>query len=248
MDGAGLRGPKVVTMLALAHIVLHAGFCGAVARAPAGTSIALRVRLADRIGRVQVDKAYSFQRGDDAEAIVEFDSAFGLYRLDVAAPKYRCSATDYVYFIAGQDRSITEKLSDPPVPPPPTPLLLSGTAPQSFLYVQPTFVSFDKSAATCGKPVPQPLPLHIVVENDQDSYYAWLYSDASGNTQQQLTLRLRTPTHQYHYVRIPMPFPVPWAGWPQTIILNVTEDMVDGLAGEQVNTLLCPKFWKTSAG
>jgi hypothetical protein len=86
------------------------------------------------------------------------------------------------------------------------------------------------------------------VENDQDSYYASLYSDASGSSPQQLTLRLRTPTHQYHYVRIPMAFPVPWSGWPESILLNVTEDMVDGLAGDQTDTLLCPKFWKTSAG
>jgi hypothetical protein len=28
----------------------------------------------------------------------------------------------------------------------------------------------------------------------------------------------------------------------------VTEDMVDGLAGNPVNTLLCPKLWQTSAG
>jgi hypothetical protein len=235
-------------MLALAHIVLHAGFCGAIARAPVGTSIALRVRLTDRIGRQQVDKVFHFERGDDQEAIVEFDSAFGLYRLDLSTPKYRCLATDYVYFIGGYDRSMTEKLNDPPAPAPLGPMLLSGTAPQSFLYVAPTFVLFDKSAVTCGKPLPQPLPTHVVVENDQDSYYAWLYSDASSNTPQQLTLRLRTPTHQYHYVRIPTTFPVPWGGWPQTILLNVTEDMVDGIAGDPVDTLLCPKFWKTSAG
>jgi hypothetical protein len=243
------EGRKTSPMLALAHIVLHAGFCGAIARAPAGTSIALRVSLTDRIGRQEVDKVFHFERGDDQEAIVEFDNAFGLYRLDLTAPKYRCSATDYVYFIPGYDRNITEKLSDSPAPTPPMPLLLSGTAPQSFLYVQPTFVIFDKSAVTCGKPLPQPLPTHIVVENDQDSYYAWLYSDASGGgSPQQLTLRLRTPTHQYHYVRIPMSFPVPWGGWPESILLNVTEDMIDGLAGDQVDTLLCPKFWKTSAG
>ena len=139
-------GRKTSPMLALAHIILHVGFCGAIARAPAGTSIALRVRLTDRIGRQQVDKVFRFERGDDQEAIVEFDNAFGLYRLDLAAPKYRCSATDYLYFIPGYDRSITEKLSDSPAPPPPMPLLLSGTAPQSFLYVQPTFVLFDKSA------------------------------------------------------------------------------------------------------
>jgi len=138
-------------MLALAHIVLHAGFCGAIARAPAGTNIALRISVTDRIGRQQVDKVFHFERGDDQQAIVEFDNAFGLYRLDLTAPKYRCSATDYVYFMSGYDRNITEKLSDSPAPAPPMPLLLSGTAPQSFLYVQPTFVLFDKSAVTCGK-------------------------------------------------------------------------------------------------
>ena len=57
----------------------------------------------------------------------------------------------------------------------------------------------------------------IVVENDQDAYYAWFYSDAAepAPARQQLALRLRTPTHQYHYVRIPIPFPIPWGGWPQ---------------------------------
>lgn len=236
-------------MLALAHVILHAGFCSAIARAPAGTTIALRVRLADRIGRQQVDKVYRFVRGDDPAAIVEFDSAFGAYRLDLAASKYRCSASDYLFFIAGHDRSITENLTDAPAPSPSTPVLLSGTAPQSFLYVAPTFVLFDKSAVACGKPIPPALPAHFVVENDQDAYYAWLNADASaGAATQQLALRLRTPTHQYHYVKIPMPFPVPWSGWPETITLNVTEDMVDALAGDPVDTLLCPKFWRTSAG
>ncbi len=65
---------------------------------------------------------------------------------------------------------------------------------------------------------------------------------------QQLALRLRTPTHQYHYVRLPVPFPVPWGGWPTSITIDVTEDMVDSLASDPVDTLLCPKMWRTSAG
>src|ERR1700722_15535293 len=208
------KSRKTSPMLALAHIVLHAGFCGAIARAPAGTNIALRISVTDRIGRQQVDKVFHFERGDDQQAIVEFDNAFGLYRLDLTAPKYRCSATDYVYFMSGYDRNITEKLSDSPAPAPPLPVVPSGSAPQSFPYVQPTFVLFDKSAVTCGKPIPQALPTHIIVENDQDAYYVWLYPNPqSAPSSQQLAMRLKTPTHQYHYVRLPVPFPVPWTGW-----------------------------------
>jgi hypothetical protein len=236
-------------MLALAHVILHVGFCRAISRAPAGTAIAMRVHLADRIGRTQVDKVYRFERGDDPQAIVEFDSAFGVYRLDLAVPKYGCSATGYLFFITGHDRSVTENLSDAPPPAPPMPVLLSGEAPQSFLYVQPTFVLFDKSAVACDKPVAEPIAASIVVENDQDGYYASFFSDpATAQTPQMLALRLRTPTHQYHYVRIPVPFPVPWAGWPTSIQFNVTEDMVDSIAGDATGTLLCPKLWRTSAG
>jgi len=235
-------------MLPLAHIVLHVGFCSAIGRAHSGTPIALRVHLADRIGRPQVDRTFRVERGYDAEAIIEFDSAFGMYRLDVAAPKYGCATTDYLFFISGHNRSISEKLADPPLPSPPRPVLLSGTAPQSFLYVQPTFVVFDKSAVDCGKPIPQPLQSDITVENDQDAYYATFTSVSGSGGPQLLALRLRTTTHQYHYVRLPIPFPVPWGGWPTSITFNVTEDMVDGLAGEKTGTLLCPKLWQTSAG
>ncbi|MBV8531610.1 MAG: hypothetical protein JO104_09855 [Candidatus Eremiobacteraeota bacterium] len=235
-------------MLALSHLILHVGFCGAIARVPADTTIALRVHLTDRTGRVQSDRVYRFERGDEGQAVVELDSAFGIYRLDLSAPRYRCSATDYLFFIAGHDRSVTEKLNDAPAPPP-TPVLLSGEAPQSFLYVEPTFVLFDKSQVACNKPLPAPLPTQITVENDQDGYYSWLYADPSAAAgSQQLTLRLRTPTHQHHYVRVPIPFPIQWSGWPQSIQFNVTEEMVDSLAGDPVDTLLCPKLWRTSAG
>lgn len=236
-------------MLSLAHVILHVGFCNAIARAAPTTVVALRIRMSDRIGRPEVDRTYRVERGDEAETIVEFDSAFGIHSLAVEAPKYGCSASDYLFFISGHDRSVTEKLSDAPAPPPPRPVLLSGTAPQSFLYVAPTFVLFNKSQIACNKPLPQPLDTNIVVENDQDAYYASLYPDASASAgSQQLALRLRTPTHQYHYVRIPIPFPIPWTGWPESIQFNVSEEMIDALAGDPVDTLLCPKLWETSAG
>jgi hypothetical protein len=242
-------------MLPGAHVVLHIAFCQAIARTPESTAIAARVRLTDRIGHVEFDQTYRFQRGDENEAIVEFDHAFGVYRLDIVAPHYGCAAADYVNLLSDHDRSINETLvSAATLNRPPVPVLLSGAAPQSFLYLQPTFVLFDKASAVCNKPVPMPLEADIAVENDQDSYYAWirpgLHSEGGAAQQapEQLALRLRTPTHQYHYVRIPMPYPVSAMFWPESILLNVTEDMADGLATEPVNTLLCPKMWRTSAG
>ena len=235
-------------MLPLAHVVLHIGFCQAIARAPETAPVAARVRVIDRIGHTQLDRTFRFQRGDENEAIVEFDSAFGLYRLDISVPRYGCSAAAYEYFIGGHNRSISVALNGLPTPPV-MPVLLSGAAPQSFLYLQPTFVLFDKSRAVCKAAVAQPVQSDVVVENDQDSYYAWLYADPQTSVGSlQLALRLRTPTHQYHYVRIPMQFPTPRTGWPDSITLDITEDMADGLATEPVNTLLCPKMWKTSAG
>jgi hypothetical protein len=206
----------------------------------------VRVRLVDRAERAQVDRVFSVERPDGAEAIVEFDTAPGFYRLDVTAPKYGCGTSDVLYFIPGHTRSIAEQL-DTVRPSPQAPVLLSGTAPQSMLYANPTIVAFDKTAAACGKPIPQPLStVRVTVENDQDAYYAAIFNEdperAPGS--EQLALRLQTATHQHHYVRLPIDYPTP----PAITTLNVTDDMVDALATEPVDTLLCPKMWKTSAG
>jgi hypothetical protein len=235
-------------VVGVSHIILHLGLCSAIAKTGPDTSIPIRVQLTDRSGRTPFTKTLNVDRDDDPSVVAELDVPWGIYRLDVSSPKYGCAASDYVIFIANHNRSIDENLTSG-APAQTKPLLLSGTAPQSFLYVQPTFVLFDKSTVACNKPVPQPIDSHFTYENDQDAYYVWLYADPSvAIGSQQLALQLRTPTHQYHYVRIPIPFPEPWTGWPQSITFNVTEDMVDGLAGQPTNTLLCPKLWETSAG
>lgn len=235
-------------MVGVAHIILHLGLCQSIARTGPDTKIPVRIQLTDRAGITRYNQTLTVERGDDPQAILEFDAPWGIYRLDMSTGKYDCAASDYVILITDHGRSLTENLTSG-MPPQTKPMLLSGTAPQSFLYVQPTFVLFDKSAVACNKPVPQPLDAQITYENDQDAYYLWLYADPSAPSgSQQLALRLRTPTHQYHYVRIPIPFPVPWGGWPESITFNVTQDMVDGLAGEATGTLLCPKLWETSAG
>ncbi|HVA33513.1 MAG TPA: hypothetical protein VNG31_05160 [Candidatus Baltobacteraceae bacterium] len=233
----------------MAHVMLHVGLCAAIQRVHSQTTVAMRVRLTDRAGRKQVDRTFRIEPDYGTQALVEFDSQFGAYRLDVDAPKYGCSTSDYLFFIAGHSRSVTETLGTTP-PTPQVPVLLSGTAPQSFLYVHPTYVLFDKSAMACNKPVANPLPTHVTVENDQDAYYATLYNDdpmrAPGS--QLLALRLQTPTHQYHYVRIPLPFPMQTGNWPAVVTLNIDDGMVDELATEPIDTLLCPKMWQTSAG
>jgi hypothetical protein len=233
----------------LAHVILHVGFCSAIARLRPETSVAVAVRLSDRTGRTTFDRTFRVDRGDGTESVVEFDSAFGLYRLDVAAPKYGCSTTDFLTLMADRTRSVTEQLDSSP-PSPEIPVILFGEAPQAMLYANPTFVLFDKSAVACGKPIVTPLTAHVNVENDQDSYYVWLYNDDRTRppNSEVLALRLQTPTHQHHYVRIPIAFPLPPLGWPGSIQLNVSEDMVDSLATEPIDTLLCPKMWKTSAG
>jgi hypothetical protein len=36
--------------------------------------------------------------------------------------------------------------------------------------------------------------------------------------------------------------------WPADVRFDVSEDMVDALATEKTDVLLCPKLWATSAG
>src|SRR6185312_8292326 len=233
----------------LAHVILHAGFCSAIARLKPDATVAIRVRLSDRTGRATLDRTFRVDRGDGSEAVVEFDSARGVYRLDAAALRYGCSAVAYLALMPDHVRSVTMAL-DSLAASPTAPVILFGDAPQAMLYANPTYVLFDKAAVACGKPIAAPLPTHVDVENDQDSYYAWLYNDDPSRQPgtEVLALRLQTPTHQHHYVRIPLPFPAPPGPWPGSIHLDVSEGMIDELATEPIDTLLCPKMWRTSAG
>ena len=42
--------------------------------------------------------------------------------------------------------------------------------------------------------------------------------------------------------------PQPWGGWPYTLQFNLPEDILDNLATQPKNVLLCPKIYETSAG
>jgi hypothetical protein len=234
-------------MLGLSHAILNVSLCAAIATAKPDSSIAMRVRVVDRRNTPRLDRVFRFDRGDgDNPKVVEFDVPQGTYRMDLSVPKYGCGVSDYVAFLPDRNRSIAETLA-PGSPHPSEPVLIEGASPQSFLYVQPTFVLLDKNSTGCNKPVGDLIPTQVTVENDQDAYYASLYSDPTTESRGpvQLALRLKTPTHQYHYVRLPIPFPMPWGGWPNNVQFDVTQDEIDGLAGQPVDTLLCLHLWET---
>ena len=235
-------------MVGFAHIVLHVTLCNAMVRLSPQTSIAMNVRLVDHTGRRATGGTYAVERGDGNVRMVEFDAPRGNFRMDISAPKYTCNALDYISVLSEHNRHIAETLSDGP-PPDTHPMLLEGTAPPSFLYVAPTFVMLDKDLP-CKGPIDEPLPSHIVVENDQDAYYVWMYSDPSIDQRGrvQIALRLATVTGEYHYIRIKVPFPEPWTGFPSVIQFNVEEQDLDSMAGEPTDVLLCPKLFRTSAG
>lgn len=226
----------------IAHIILHVGLCSAIAHAPPDTTVAMRVRLIDKSQITRFEQTFRFERGYDDAKVVEFDAPSGEFRLDLQAPRYRCTSSSYQEILAGHGRSITQTLAEAPVAPE-VPVLLEGAAPPSFLYVKPEFVLLPKNAE-CNKPVGDLLPSRVEFENDQDAFYVWLYQSAQPNPAT-LALRLRTPTHQYHYIRLPIPYPLPTGRWPSNIQFDVTEDEIAGLATQPTDVLLCLHLWQT---
>jgi len=233
-------------MEALTHIFLHVTFCAAIAAAPSGTEIPLHVVMLHHNGVSGYENVFRVER-EAQNAVVEFDITPGVYRLQIDVQKYGCTRFAYLNVLEGVNRKVSLTLDNPPPQPPEPVALVDGTAPQSFVYLRPTFVLFDSSLA-CGQPITTPLPVRTDVEYDQGSYHLWLHDDPALLAKAPLVaaLRLQTPTSTAHYIRVKISFPSPWGGWPNVFRLNVTEDMVDGLATESVDTLLCPKVWTTS--
>lgn len=229
-----------------AHIVLHLGLCNAMLKLPQDATAKVHVRMLDRLSRPHVDQDFSVKRYSDPTVHLEFDSPPGLYQLQVSAPQFRCYAADYLFIIDQHNRTISEQLSNGP-PVVTQPMLIDGTAPPSFLYLSPTYVLFDKSTQ-CDKPVPDPIPARMTIENDQDSFYVWLYSDPSlvARGPEIVALQLQTATGEDHYIKLKIPFP-PSDG-PGQVQFNVTDDEIAWLSGQPTGVLLCPKLFRTSAG
>jgi hypothetical protein len=231
-----------------AHVVLHLGLCNPMLKLPVDATTKVHIALIDRLKRPHVDQDFSFKRYDDPTAHIEFDAPPGLYFMQISAPQFGCYASDWLFFIDQHNRTISEQLNAGP-PTVPRPMLMDGTAPSSFLYLNPTYVLFDKTTQ-CNKPVPDPIPSHVVVENDPDSFYVWLYADQSlyARGPEILALQLQTATGEDHYIKLKTPFPQPWDGFPTEIQFNVTDSDIDYISTQPTGVLLCPKLFQTSAG
>jgi hypothetical protein len=232
----------------VSHIFLHVGLCSAVARLPAATALAVHVQMAYPHGDPPYDKTLTIQRGDTDERVIEFDVPRGEYHLQVGIPKYACYSSNFTQVLADQNRQIAVTLLDAQARTEPPILLLEGTAPMSFLYLKPTYVLFDTSL-TCNQPITPQLQSKIDIDYDQGAYYLAMYANPDlPLTNPVFALRLRTPTGLAHYVRLPIKLPPAAGGWPSNVQFNITEEMIDGIATEKTDTLLCPKVWGTSAG
>lgn len=236
-------------MLGMAHVALNIGLCSAITRKGPGTPVVLHLRVTDSQHSARIDKSLTFTRGTDPHTIVPIDMDRGTYLVQIRAPKYNCSVTDWIHVEPDLDRVVSETLLDGP-PKPTEPMLLVGTLPLSFQSAEPTYLLFDKNAVSCNKPIVDPLASDILAERDQDAYYASIQMTpalaAKGMDSVTIALRLKTPQGDYHYIRIPMKYPQPWYGWPQVVQFNIKEDELLYLPSQPIDTLLCPHFFKTS--
>ena len=93
-------------------------------------------------------------------------------------------------------------------------------------------------------------PVHEVIENDQDSFYVWLYADQNTFAHAPLVaaLQLQTATGEDHYIRLKLPFPMAWHGFAPDWQFSVTEDTADWVATQPTGVLLCPRIMETSGG
>ena len=217
--------------------------------APSGAPMDIHVHAIDHAGRQPYDTDLRFIRGTSPEQIAgEFNIPRGVYLVTLHAAKYDCSAQSYQVFLEDESRNIKETLQAGH-PQARQPTLLVGTAPAAFLYEEPTFVLLDKSIE-CNKPVDTTLTSDIVSEYDPGSFHLWLYPtpDVISRTSVTLAFKLTSSTGDDQFVRLKYPYPVPWPGWPYTIQFNLPENILDGLATEPKNVLLCPRIYETSGG
>lgn len=234
-------------MLGTAHVVMHLALCTAMIQAPNGTPMRITLHAQDRTGRLQWDRNWTVRHGQSREETVTFDAPYGTDRITISAPNYHCNAGDYLVFVPPHSRNIKETLR----PGPPHwrhPTLLMGTAPQAFLYTQPTFVLLD-AATKCKQEIDSTLPADIDVEYDPDSYYVSLYRMPNqALSSALLALQVESSTGDEQYLNLKLRLPAPWAGWPDTIRMNLPEGMLDAVATLPKGVLLCPKLYRASSG
>ncbi len=234
-------------MVGLEHVIINIGLCKAVARLSPSTTVAMRTVVTDRVNRVQYDKTVTFQRETGTQTRVEFDSAWGTYRIVMSVPKYRCSGVDYMHVLQDHDRSLNTKIVDG-LADATAPVLILGSLPLSFAYVQPAVVMFP-AALRCNAAVGDPQTDGIDNELEQDAYYAAIRTPALYHQPIAVTLavRLQDSSGGFHYIRVPWKFSSGYT-WPSIGQLNVDDGLIGWAAEQTEDILLCPRFYGTSVG
>jgi hypothetical protein len=232
----------------LSHVVMHFALCSAAARLGPQADLPVHIVVTDKINRDVVDQTARVSRYEGNTSSAEFDVAWGIYRANVTMRAGRTSCSAVQYFAVQQDhnRSLTVNLRDGSQPAP-VPTLITGTAPFSFSYVEPTVMVFTGDTK-CNGPVGNPVNANIDQVNDSDGYYASVYPSPSlaGRGPYVLAVRLKDSQGGYHYIRVPAEFLGMSPRWPSMGSFDVTEDVVDYVQDKPEDTLLCPRLYKTS--
>ncbi len=232
-------------MVGLEHVVLNIGLCKAAAGLSPNATVAMHVVVTDRINRAELDRTYPIRRDTNNQARVEFDTAWGTYRIAMAIPKFRCSGVDFLEVLPDHDRSLNTQVVDGP-PNAMAPVLILGSLPQSFAYAQPSVVMFP-ATQRCNGAVGDPQTTGIDNQLEQDAYYASIRTPALYREPIAVTLavRLQDSSGGFHYVRMPWKFSSGYT-WPSVGQLNIDDAVLGWVAEQTEDILLCPRFYGTS--
>ncbi len=232
-------------MVGLEHIILNIGLCKAVARLSPNATVAMRVVVTDRINRAVLERTLQFRREVGNQTRVEFDSAWGTYRIAMNVPKYGCNGIDFMQVLPDHDRSLNTQLVDGQANAM-APVLILGSLPQSFAYAQPSVVMFP-ATLQCNAAVGDPQTAGIDNQLEQDAYYASIRTPALYRQPIAVTLavRLQDSSGGFHYVRMPWKFPSGYS-WPSVGQLNIDDAVLGWVAQQTEDILLCPRFYGTS--
>jgi hypothetical protein len=243
--GLPLRPENPPIVVGLEHIILHIGFCKAVARLAPQTSVAMRVDLTDRINRVVYERTVRFRRGTGNDTAVEFDSAWGTYKISLSVPNYGCNGVDFIDILPEHDRTVNTMLVDGPANAT-APVLVAGSLPVSFAHVQPALVAFP-ATLRCNAAVGDPQTEGIDNQLEQNAYYASMRTPALYHQPIAVTLAVRFTgaSGGFHYIRVPFRFSAGY-GWPSVGELNLDDSTIDWAAKKAEDILLCPKYYATS--
>jgi hypothetical protein len=234
--------------MALSHIVMHLTLCTAAARLKNQSSLPVHVTVVDKIDRRLVDETVRVATSGAADSTAEFDIAWGMYlaHASMRAGNAQCEGSQFFSVIADHNRQLTMKLQNT-VTPMPVPVIIQGDVPAEYSYTQPEIVVFGKGAK-CDAPIGTPLDAAIDQEDDDQAFYATLYPTGPivQNAPVTPALKLKDSVGGYHYIKIPNNFVEFGGRRPGQAQFDVTDDLIQFVAGKPEDTLLCFRIYETT--